>query len=384
MSRCSRPPRRILEAFDRAIDLDPDFGPAYEHAVELALALGDTSRAARYARRGAALGTGSTALQLAQLIFDSGVSSPATTRAVSQSSASMLLSAGADRLRWATDSDEAALVLLRLVAEGKAPQSGADIYVSDPLLRTRHLARALAFRGHLAAAAEALPARQPASRVRAASLNPFLELALFGAIPDSTAGRIFAGALAPDAEWGGTPGRILPRYLRGAPWWLARGDSVSLMRLAERAAEVARDSAGVAASRGRYLHGTAVAYLALARGDSLRAARLLGALPDSLCAVAFCFHEKVTLARLLAARGDYREAAGLLDQWGYSNGDTPSAVLAALDLARIAEHMADTAVALQRYRFVAEAWRHADPSLQPYVAEATSALTRLSPDIRRP
>jgi hypothetical protein len=159
---------------------------------------------------------------------------------------------------------------------------------------------------------------------------------------------------------------------------------VALARLAERAGEVARDSAGVAASRGRYLHGTALAYQALAQGDSLRATTLLLALPDTLCMVIFCFHQKVTLARLLAARADYREAAALLDQWGQSCGNTPSAVLAALDRARIAEHLADTAMAVNRYRFVAEAWFHADSTLQPYVAEASSALTRLRPDITRP
>jgi serine/threonine-protein kinase len=377
---------RILEAIDRAIGLDPGFGPAYEHAVELALQLGDQPRAARYARMGAMLApnTEASAFQLSQLIFDSGVGSPATTLALRQASASALLGTGAEHLRWATDSGEAALVLLRLVAEGKAPQSGADVFVSDPLFRPRHLAWALAFRGHLEAAADVLPARQPVSRALAATLNPFLELALFGAVPDSTARRVFAGAFAPDAQWGGTPGRVLPHYLKGAPWWLARGDTVALARLAERAADVALDSVGVVASRGRYLHGAALAYLALAQGDSLRAIRLLRALPDTLCMVVFCFHEKVTLARLLAARADYSEAAGLLDRWGQSGGNTPSAVLAALDRARIAEQLADTVVALGRYRFVAEAWRHADPVLQPYVTEASGALTRLRPDKKRP
>lgn len=377
---------RILEAIDRAIGLDPGFGPAYEHAVELALQLGDQPRAARYARMGAMLApnTEASAFQLAQLIFDSGVGSPAATLALRQASANTLLGTGADHLRWATDSGEAALVLLRLVAEGTAPQSGADVFVSDPLLRPRHLAWALAFRGHLEAAADVLPARQPVSRALAAILNPFLELALFGAIPDSIAQRVFAGALAPDALWGGTPGRVLPRYLRGAPWWLAWGDTVALARLAERAADVALDSVGVVASRGRYLHGTALAYLALARGDSLRAIRLLRALPDTLCMVVFCFHEKVTLARLLAARADYPEAAGLLDRWGQSGGNTPSAVLAALDRARIAEQLGDTVVAVKQYRFVAAAWRHADVVLQPYVTEASGALSRLSGDIKVP
>ena len=375
---------RILEAIDRAIDLDPDFGPAYEHAVDLALQLGDPQRAARYAREGAPLGAGSSALQLAQLIFDSGVNSPAATLALQQASPSALLSTGAENLRWAADSAEAALVVLRLLTEEKASHSAPDPFITDPLLRPRHLAWALAFRGHLKAAMAAFPARQPPSAFMAAQWDPFPDLALFGAIPDSIAARVFAGALAPNARWSDTPGRAMPRYHNGASWWLAHGDTASLARLAERAGQVARDSGGLAASRGRYMHGTALAYQALASGDTVRATTLLLALPDTLCMVIFCFHEKVLLARLLAARADYREAAALLDQWGQSARNTPSAVLAALDRARIAEHLADTAMAVNRYRFVAGVWRHADPPLQPYVAEATNALTRLHADTKRP
>lgn len=375
---------RILEAIDRAIELDPNFFPAYEHAVDLALQLGDQPRAARYARLGAAPGTGSSDLYLVQVIFDSGVGSPAATLALRQASANKLMGIGAGHLRWATDSTEAALVVLRLFMEGNASEAVASPFVTNPLVKPRHLAWALGFRGHLDSAVAVLPVAQPASAVLAAQWDPFSELALFGAIPDSIAARVFAGALAPNARWSGTPGPDLPRALTGAPWWLARGDTTSLARLAERAAEVASDSAGVAASRGRYLHGTALAYLALARGDSLRATSLLLALPDTLCMVANCFHQKLTLARLWAARSDYRKAADLLDRWGQSASSTPSAVLAALDRARIAEHLADTAMAVARYRFVAEAWVHADPELQPYVTEASRALTRLQPDSARP
>jgi serine/threonine-protein kinase len=380
------PPARILEAVDRAIALDSGFDPAYEHAVELALELGDQPRAARYARAGATLGSGAepAGLLLAQLIFDSGVSSPATLLALRRASANTLLRTGEEHLKWATDSAEAALVVLRVLMEGKASLAGAGPFITDPSLLLRHLAWAEAFRGHLSASAADLTARPSPAGTRAAILDPFLDLALFGAIPDSIAGRAFAGAFAPNAPWGETPYRTLPRQLKGAPWWLARGDTASLARFAARAARDVRHSAGAAALRGRYLHGTALAYLALARGDSLRAATLLLSLPDTLCMVTNCFYEKVTLARLRAAKAGYREAAELLDRWGRSAGNTPSSVLAALDRARIALQLADTATAVNRYRFIAEAWRNADPALQPYVTEATGALSRLRPDIKHP
>jgi hypothetical protein len=58
------------------------------------------------------------------------------------------------------------------------------------------------------------------------------------------------------------------------------------------------------------------AYLALARNDSAGAERLFQAIPDTLCLVGSCFFEKLTLARLLAARGQDRRALEILEQWG--------------------------------------------------------------------
>jgi hypothetical protein len=127
---------------------------------------------------------------------------------------------------------------------------------------------------------------------------------------------------------------VPPRPLRGLPWWFARGDTASLARLAARAAELARGTASPGATlRARYFGAAAAAYLALARGDSTRAAGLFQAIPDTLCIVGNCFFEKLTLARLLAARGDDRGAAELLDRWGTIGGATPTAVLAALERA---------------------------------------------------
>jgi len=91
-----------------------------------------------------------------------------------------------------------------------------------------------------------------------------------------------------------------------------------------------------------------------------------------------CFFEKVAVARLLAARGEHRKAAELLDRWAGVQEITPSAVLAALERARIAERLGDRAKALERYGFVANVWRWADPKLRSYVEEATARLRRLN------
>ncbi len=90
-----------------------------------------------------------------------------------------------------------------------------------------------------------------------------------------------------------------------------------------------------------------------------------------------CFHLNLTLARLLAARGEDRRAGALLERWRWSGGSTPSFVLATLELGRIAERLGDTRKAAECYGFVMAAWRRPDRELLPYVAEAREGLARL-------
>jgi len=52
-------------------------------------------------------------------------------------------------------------------------------------------------------------------------------------------------------------------------------------------------------------------------------------------------------------------------------------VTLALERGRIAERLGDRPTAIKYYRFVIQAWLHADPDLQPIVADARAALARL-------
>jgi serine/threonine-protein kinase len=310
-------PKRALEALDHAIRLEPSFSPAYEHTVELALQTRRSASASEYARTGAALGSAYHAARLgmAALVLDSGAGSPAVTRALSAASANTLLRTGMEHLTWATDSGEAAVAVLRELVKGGHDEREGGVMATDPHLRGLQLGWALAFRGRLREAMDSGVLARVRFPRTAALRDPFLELALFGVVADSLTRRVFNGALPPEANWSWPPDHVPPRYLRGAPWWLARRDTVALRRFAARAALAARGPGpAVAELRGRYLYATATAYLALARGDSLGAARLLQAIPDSLCLVMLCFHEKVTLARLLVAAGADSHAAILLDR----------------------------------------------------------------------
>ncbi len=60
----------------------------------------------------------------------------------------------------------------------------------------------------------------------------------------------------------------------------------------------------------------------------------------------------------------------------------PSQVVVRFESARAADRLGDRERAIREYQFVADAWRHADAELQPYVAEAKRALERLS--VERP
>ena len=133
----------------------------------------------------------------------------------------------------------------------------------------------------------------------------------------------------------------------------------------------------MARSYAGYLSDAARAYLALARADSATALKSLAALPDTMCMVNDCFFEKLTEARLNAARGHDREAERILDQWLQTRDRSPLFVLGTLERGRIAERLRDPELAVESYQFVVNIWHHADPELQPFVAEARAGIARL-------
>lgn len=374
-----------LEAFDRAIALDSGFAPAYVHTIALALQLGDLERARTYSRRYVATHASNRAnaaapsLQLLSAIFDSGgITAPHVITAVRASSGHMLHWVATDNLRWWTDTAETAIVLLRSLRSGvHAP--GRDL-VADTLMHAQALSLALAFRGHVGEAVRvnAVLFHNASASKFSHHFDAFAELAVLGMIDTAVARRAFAPALAP-GNWIGGNIHLPPRYLRGLPWWFARHDSLSIKRMMQRGNEVAHAAdRPLTTLRGRYYGGAAAAYLTLLRGDSAGALQRFTALPDSLCLVVECLYEKLVLARLYAARGDDRTAASLYERWTRTGLAGPFAVRSSLEHARIAERLGDRTTAARLYQFVLDAWRNADPVLQPYVREAREGVGRLT------
>jgi 1,2-phenylacetyl-CoA epoxidase PaaB subunit len=251
-------------------------------------------------------------------------------------------------------------------------------------MRAQYLAGSLAVRGHLLEALQTgrrLIEQPTASRWRDVS-DPFLDLALLGALPEEMAGQAFR----PSLEEGVTVtwyGGFQSRSLSGLPWWAMKRDTAALALFGRRMGEAAARADGPANRlRAQYLQAASAAYLALVQGDTVTALSRFAALPEFAClTIRWCFHEKRTEAALLAARGEDLRAAAILDLW-FTRSTSAIAVLARLDRGRIAERLNDRETAIRSYQYLVDAWRHADPELQPYVAEARNGLARLTGESR--
>jgi hypothetical protein len=267
------------------------------------------------------------------------------------------------------DSTEPGVRLIRELVSRPAPTR------EDGLLWQAYLALNLATRGHVREAARALAAVREFPDVQ----DLTTELALVGVIPPDTADALLAERLqrAPYHQPGEYPKSGGPGTLGFAPpWWLARRDSVSLLRFAARADSAASDSAlTMRSEKAAYDAQMARAYLELIRGDSAAGLRQLAELPHD---VNFGVLERLTEAKLLALRGRDAELLDLLDRSIPGYWASPSMVLARLETARAAERLGQRGRAVEEYRFVVNIWRHADPELRPYVDEARAALARLS------
>ncbi|HEU5153661.1 MAG TPA: hypothetical protein VFU03_02905, partial [Gemmatimonadales bacterium] len=373
-------PAPALEAFDRAIALDSGFAPAYEHTIELAIRLNRPDLARKYAAAYLRLDptdVNAPSIRLAALMLDPARShAPETARMIDSASVQELFGAGIVNLGWWADSAESAVRLARAMTRRSG--TGVDPW-SDTLMYRQYLALELAYRGHLR---EAYAVDRPLLLDQAASpytnfLDPFRALAVLGVIPESVSARTFGPALEPGKAWHISQ-NFTDRQMRGLPWWLGRRDTVALARFALRAEQEARTQESARGKlQGRYLHAAASAYLALARGDSVRALGLLQAIPDTLCIVNDCYYQKLVEARLLTSQGQARQAGAVLDRWVWSGGG-PLFVLGVLEQARIAEGLGERDKAMRSFQFVVDVWRRADPQLEPFVLEARNALARLT------
>jgi serine/threonine-protein kinase len=366
--------REIRALFDRVIEIDSSFTPAYLHPILLSLALSDTAAAFRYARAHLARDPRDEDAAAAFGLFHVLSSArPSETFAALLDTASLHLLRQLSQLTRSWPDPDESEVRLWVRYHELLQRSNPRGEVPPAQMRIR--AQALAFRGHLSEAAKYMLAglREPGVLGNAAAKPIAIELALLGVIPAADADTLFRRLAAePIGIWSG--------YF-GIPYFAMRRDTLALKRLVMRIDSLRR-AAPEAGPLTSILGGGARAYLALARGDSVTALREFGTMADTLFRCGGCHVWRLTNAQLLARAGRWREAESILRvEPGY--WATPVGVLWTLERARVKEQLGDLASARDNYAYVVAAWRNPDEQLKVYVEEARRALARLSPDVDR-
>ncbi len=356
--------KQKLQFFDRAIALDSSMGRTYIHPIEIALGVGDLDRARRYLDSYLALSptdAEGAGMRLVDAVLRSKLG---VAGIIDTASADVLFKAWLALSNW-PDSNETAVRLGKALVASR--HSVVPLY-NSPQFRNLFLALALGTRGRL---------REAYSVAAQAGLTGLTGgLAPLGGVPPESARATYRTWLKdpPLRESGNAvPYGFNALVFSALPWWAAARDTASLAAFARVMDSLARSSNAGTRLWLQYGSGSARAYAALAHYDSAEALRRFVALPDTVCP---CTYDQIVTTELLAARGKYHEAAAIFDrQMGFPG-------LWNLQRARIFERVGRREEALRDYAYVAELWRHADPELQPYVAEARAALTRLSGEPR--
>jgi eukaryotic-like serine/threonine-protein kinase len=344
----------VRDAFKRSIALDSAFSPAYIHLVELGYTLDGAEAGRAAAREYLARNPGgqhAAGIQLLNVVTDPG-SRNQTARLLAGTPSDVLFDGWMIVRRW-PDSAETALQLLRAVA--RKPRSSSS-FAEDSARLQNYLPLQLAYRGRFRESYLALGNRP--SRL-------FAQLALLGAIEPDTARAVFARWLIART----------PQVHTALPWWVARGDSTSIMTLIR-----SYDSATAAAKPegkgvAHYNSEAARAYLLLARHDSAAALNAFAALSDTLCLR--CDLDRLTTAKLLANANRFAEADKILRQRLFS-AVNPTEIVMAAERGRIADALGHKQDALRSYQLVVRAWSRGDPEAQPLVREAQQRIARLN------
>jgi tRNA A-37 threonylcarbamoyl transferase component Bud32/tetratricopeptide (TPR) repeat protein len=358
--------QQMAEAFQRAIELDPRFTPAYRHLIELGLVL-EGRDAGRRAADGYLQGADSSQYRDAvrvtrELLAARPPDSAAAMRLLGALSPDALYQVWFD-LKWWPVSNETAVSVAR-----------AWTATSDSVNGLITLAFALGFRGHLADGERLFGARIPVL---------FGQMASLGIVPADSAARTFE-------RWLVAGGRsdIAATWwvlmLGAMPWWAERGDTASLQRVVARWDSLQSAGPDTVRAVAAYWGPVARDYLALALGDTAAALSGFGS-RQVWPGCRLCYRPQLERARLLTAAGRTAEAAQVYDRLAEPLVvvPLPEMVLAALERGRVHEALGNRTQAIESYLFVEAAWANGDPEVQPFVAEAREALQRLAAEPRR-
>jgi len=346
--------RQALDAFNRAIDLDSAFAPAYVHAVELSFTLDGKDAGNRYTKAYLRLKPTDDEAEGIEIVDHvTSASAPAQVTSdplLGKVSSDAVMAAYYTIRRWA-DPNQTAIQLLQSIT--KRPRS--PTFEADSARIAGFLPLELAYRGRLAEAYKANGNRP--SRL-------FVEIAVLGGIPQATADSV-------TKDW---LDRGLPQAFIALPWFAQRGNTQAISVLQNRADSAASVGTDFARRGWRYRAASTRAYQTLLRNDTAAAATAFAALPDTLCIA--CYMDRLQAAKLLAAKNKLEEANVLLGQ-RLNTFITPAEVLIAFERGRVAAKLGKREDAIRAFRLVADAWSTGDQGLQPYVLESKREISRL-------
>jgi tetratricopeptide (TPR) repeat protein len=358
--------QQVRQAFDRTIELDSAFAPAYVHPIELQLKLGgDPGPYFEAWKRLEATGRANNEIELMRRLLDPTLTRSRETETLLAQASPRTLLGLVLALVPAGDSSDAGIRVARALLA--APPGDAQWF--DSTARRSFLAVALAYRGRFTEAAKYWDPAQ--------SFGPAL-IAEYALLADSAPSSV---------------GDTLRRFMRdgylgwaryGLPLWLRRGDTLDLHAY-QRAADSVVTATSDSAQRRlvQFAAAAASAYLMLARGDSMSALQQFARLPDSLCPL--CIHDRVLRAQAILARGDTLPAEL---SWQHQTWPPlPTEVFWAYALARTADRHGDSASARQGYQRVVDVWWRGDENVQNYVRDARAALNALTgrgPEVHNP
>jgi serine/threonine-protein kinase len=353
----------LLGSFDRAIQLDSSFAPAYLHPISLAMTAGDSARSLGYARaylRRARDDVTARGIALFLRAVKHDLTAADSAEYAARPEPAELFEAWAP-LGDLPDSAESGVRIARWLG---ARRWAAVMPFADPAFTRGLYARTLATRGHL---------REAWAVSGSADAGLFAELAWLGAVPEADARARFDGWLrAGDAQ-----------AARGAlPWWAGQRDTTTLaafVRLRAHAGGPAGFGAGsdrTARERAAFDTAAGMAWLTLARGDTAAALERFNALPDSLCPT--CYLHRIPRAELLLDAGRAADAYAILERElaVIVGGPRPLEIPWRLLRAEAAERTGRRDLAVAGYRNVLDMWRAADAGLAPFVQRARAGLER--------
>jgi serine/threonine-protein kinase len=346
----------MREAFASAVGLDSSFAPAYLHLFELTLLDEDVVQARQvlggYLSRADSSAYRDGKAVLARILA-SGPSDSAAGAWLEALGEEGLFQAWYD-VKWWVDSAETAVRLIRTWVESHDSVSGLGT-----------LALSLAYRGHVREAVALVGRRQ---------LLLDGQLARLGLLPHDSAAVMFGDWMREDNGIG---------IHFALPWWAEQGDTTTLLSALARWDSLAQTAEPARATLAGYLTSVAAAYLSLARHDTMAAISRLGELRN-LPNCVICYQEQLTRARLLVALGQDAEAARVYDRLPFAQDQAPliDAVAVALERGLVHERLGNREQAITALTFVVDAWRNADPELQPVVDDARAALARLAAEPR--